>query len=152
MERASPRALLDVQHLEEARPMSGSCRSIDAGGTMKLQKFYSALLTKDLAAAERWYTRLLGRKPDFRPMDTLIQWDLSAESGLQLTTDDDLGGNGALFLIVGEIAAERQRLQGLGISLGEEDQGDYSRLAQVRDPDGNLITLATPPARPYPPA
>lgn len=28
--------------------------------------------------------------------------------------------------------------------------GDYSTLAQVRDPDGNLITLATPPTRPFP--
>ena len=30
--------------------------------------------------------------------------------------------------------------------------GDYSTLAQVRDPDGNLLTLATPPAKPFPPA
>ena len=28
---------------------------------MKLQKIYSALLTTDLAAAESWYTKLLGR-------------------------------------------------------------------------------------------
>jgi hypothetical protein len=40
------------------------------------------------------------------------------------------------------------RLKGLGIALGV----DYSTLAQVRDPDGNLLTLATPPSRPYPPA
>jgi hypothetical protein len=29
---------------------------------------------------------------------------------------------------------------------------DYSTLPQVRDPDGNLITLATPPSRSFPPA
>jgi catechol 2,3-dioxygenase-like lactoylglutathione lyase family enzyme len=118
---------------------------------MKLQKIYSALLTTDLAAAESWYTKLLGRGPDYRPMETLIQWDLFAQGGLQLATDANLAGNGALFLIVGDLATERQRLRDLGISLGEDDQGDYSTLAQVRDPDGNLITLATPPS-PYPPA
>ena len=118
---------------------------------MKLQKIYSALLTTDLTAAESWYTKLLGRGPDYRPMETMIQWDLFAQDGLQLVTDDNLAGNGALFLIVGDIATERRRLQDLGISLGDDDQGDYSTLAQVRDPDGNQVTLATPPS-PYPPA
>jgi catechol 2,3-dioxygenase-like lactoylglutathione lyase family enzyme len=117
---------------------------------MKLQKIYSALLTTDLAAAESWYTKLLGRGPDYRPMKTLIQWDLFPQGGLQLATDDNLAGNGALFLIVGDIATERRRLKDLGISLGDDDQGDYSILAQVRDPDGNQITLATPPSPPYP--
>lgn len=118
---------------------------------MKLQKIYSALLTTDLAAAESWYTKLLGRGPDYRPMETLIQWDLFAQGGLQIATDDDLASNGALFLLVGDIATERQRLQDLGIPLGDDIQGDYSTLAQVRDPDGNQVTLATPPS-PYPPA
>jgi len=36
--------------------------------------------------------------------------------------------------------------------LGDDIEGDYSTLAQVRDPDGNMLTLATPPSRPYPPA
>jgi catechol 2,3-dioxygenase-like lactoylglutathione lyase family enzyme len=119
--------------------------------TMKPQKIYSALLATDLAAAESWYTKLLGRGPDFRPMESMIQWDLFAQGGLQLVTDDNLAGHGALFLIVGDIATERRRLRDLGISLGDDIQGDYSTLAQVRDPDGNLITLATPPS-PYPPA
>jgi catechol 2,3-dioxygenase-like lactoylglutathione lyase family enzyme len=117
---------------------------------MKLQKIYSALLTTDLTAAESWYTKLLGRGPDYRPMETLIQWDLFAHGGLQLATDDNLAGNGALFLLVGDIATERQRLRDLGISLGDDIQGTYSTLAQVRDPDGNQVTLATPPSPPYP--
>ena len=43
---------------------------------MNPQKIYTALLTSDLAAAEGWYTKLLGRAPDYRPMDTLVQWEL----------------------------------------------------------------------------
>ena len=50
---------------------------------MKLQKIYSASLTTDLAAAESWYTNLLGCGPDYRPMETLIQRDLLAQGGLQ---------------------------------------------------------------------
>jgi catechol 2,3-dioxygenase-like lactoylglutathione lyase family enzyme len=116
---------------------------------MKLQKIYSALLTTDLVAAERWYTKLLGRGPDYRPMKSMIEWDLFAQGGLQLVTDDSLAGHGALFLVVDDVAAERQRLKGLGISLSDDIQGDYSTLAQVRDADGNQVTLATPPS-PYP--
>lgn len=119
---------------------------------MNLQKIYTALFTADLAAAERWYTKLLGRGPDHRPMDTLVQWELFGHGGLMLSTSEEITGRGVMFLYVDDVAAERRRLQGLGIVLGEDIEGDYSTLAQVRDPDGNLITLATPPSRSFPPA
>ena len=119
---------------------------------MNLQKIYTALLTADLAAAERWYTKLLGRGPDYRPMDTLVQWELFDQGGVALSTDNEIAGRGVMFLVVDDVETERRRLQRLGIMLGDDIVGDYSTLAQVRDPDGNLITLATPPSRHYPPA
>jgi catechol 2,3-dioxygenase-like lactoylglutathione lyase family enzyme len=117
---------------------------------MNLQKIYTALLTADLVAAEGWYTNLLGRKPDHRPMDTLVQWELFDQGGLMLSSSDEIAGKGVMFLYVDDLAAERRRLQRLGMALGDDIPGDYSTLAQLRDPDGNLITLATPPARPFP--
>jgi catechol 2,3-dioxygenase-like lactoylglutathione lyase family enzyme len=119
---------------------------------MKLQKIYTALLTKDLASSEGWYSKLLGRGPDNRPMNTLVQWELFDQAGLALSTDDEIAGKGVMFLYVDDVATERRRLQSLGIVLGNDIEGDYSTLAQVRDPDGNLITLATPPSPPFPPA
>ncbi len=119
---------------------------------MNLQQIYTALLTADLAAAEGWYTKLLGRGPDNRPMDTLVQWELFEQGGLALSSDDEIAGRGVMFLIVEDIAAERGRLQSLGIVLGDDIEGDYSTLAQVRDADGNRITLASPPTRPFPAA
>lgn len=119
---------------------------------MSPHKIYTFLLTADLAAAEDWYTKLFGRGPDNRPMNTLVQWELFDQAGVGLSTDDEIASRGAMFLIVDDVAAERRRLQSLGIVLGEDIEGDYSTLAQVRDPDGNLITLATPPSPSYPPA
>jgi catechol 2,3-dioxygenase-like lactoylglutathione lyase family enzyme len=119
---------------------------------MNPQKIYTALLTADLPSAERWYTKLLGRGPDNRPMDTLVQWELFDQAGLALSSDREIAGRGVMFLYVDDVAAERRRLQGLGIALGDDIEGDYSTLAQVRDPDGNRVTLATPPSRPFPPA
>jgi catechol 2,3-dioxygenase-like lactoylglutathione lyase family enzyme len=83
-------------------------------------------------------------------MDTLVQWEFSDDGGIGLSTDQLIAGPGAVFFVVADVAAERRRLQGLGIELGDDIEGDYSTLAQVRDPDGNLVTLATPPSRPYP--
>jgi catechol 2,3-dioxygenase-like lactoylglutathione lyase family enzyme len=122
------------------------------GEHVNLQKIYTALLTADLAAAEGWYTKLLGRGPDHRPMDTLVQWELFDQGGLMLSSSDEIAGKGVMFLYVDDLTAERRRLRGLGIALGDDIPGDYSTLAQLRDPDGNLITLATPPARSFPPA
>jgi catechol 2,3-dioxygenase-like lactoylglutathione lyase family enzyme len=119
---------------------------------MKLQKIYTTVLTADLVAAEGWYTKLLGRGPDYRPMDTLVHWELFDKGGLMLSSSDEIAGRGMMFLYVDDLAAERRRLQGIGIVLGDDIGGKYSTLAQVRDPDGNLVTLATPPSRPFPPA
>ena len=119
---------------------------------MMLQKTYTAFLTANLVAAEAWYTKLLGRRPDNRPMDTLVQWELFDEVGFALSTDKEIAAQGAMFLYVDDVAAERRRLQGLGIAVGDDIHGDYSTLAQVRDPDGNTLTLATPPSRAFPPA
>jgi catechol 2,3-dioxygenase-like lactoylglutathione lyase family enzyme len=69
-----------------------------------------------------------------------------------ISTDDEIAGRGAIFLIVDDVAAERERLRGVGIVLSADIPGDYSTLAQVRDPDGNLIIFATPPSPNYPPA
>jgi catechol 2,3-dioxygenase-like lactoylglutathione lyase family enzyme len=119
---------------------------------MNLQKIYTVLLTADLATAEDWYAKLLGRGPDCRPMDTMVQWELFDQGGVALSTDEQIAGRGVMFILVDDVAAERRRLQSLGIKLGDDIEGDYSTLAQVRDLDGNLLTLATPPSRPYPSA
>jgi hypothetical protein len=41
-----------------------------------------------------------------------------------------------MFLVVDDVAAERRRLQSLRIVVGDDIEGDYSTLAQVRGPDG----------------
>jgi predicted enzyme related to lactoylglutathione lyase len=116
---------------------------------MDVQKIYSSLLAVDLAAAEHWYTRFFGRGPDHRPMHTLVQWELFEQGGLMLSSSEEIAGKGVLFLYVTDLPAERRRLQGLGIAIGDDISGDYSTLAQLHDPDGNLITLASTPSRPF---
>jgi len=119
---------------------------------MSLQKSYPSFLVADLDAAEDWYTKFLGREPDHRPMDTLVQWELSDEGCLMVSTSEEIAGKGVMFFYVDDLEAERRLLHEQGIELGDDNEGDYSTLAQVRDPDDNLVTLASPPSRPFPPA
>jgi predicted enzyme related to lactoylglutathione lyase len=119
---------------------------------MKPEKVYPSLLTADLPSAERWYSKLFGRRPDHRPMPSLLHWDLFDGGGIMLSSSEEIASRGSIFLYVPDLAAERQRLENAGIALGSDILGDYSTLAQVHDPDGNLITLASPPSAPFPPA
>lgn len=119
---------------------------------MYLEKIYTSLLTADLAAAEKWYGKFFGRGPDNRPMATLVQWEFSDHGGFMLSDSDEIASRGAAFFYVADLEVERERLRGVGIVLGDDIEGDYSMLAQVSDPDGNLLTLATPPRRSFPAA
>ncbi|HET6408586.1 MAG TPA: hypothetical protein VFG14_11945 [Chthoniobacteraceae bacterium] len=119
---------------------------------MKLEKSYPSLLTADLAAAERWYTKLFGRGPDYRPMPNLLHWELFDRGGLMLSSSEEIASRGSIFLYVADLLAERRRLGKAGIVFGNDIPGDYSMLAQAHDPDGNLITLASPPSGPFPTA
>lgn len=85
-------------------------------------------------------------------MDTLVQWELFDHGGLMLSNSDEIAGQGVMFLYIDDLATERRRLESQGIVLGDNIPGDYSTLAQLRDPDGNLITLATPPIGTFPSA
>jgi catechol 2,3-dioxygenase-like lactoylglutathione lyase family enzyme len=95
-------------------PAPGSFHYSLGGEQMNLRKIYTTLLTADLAAAERWYTKLLGRGPDFRPMDTLLHWELLDHGGLMLSSSDEIAGKGMMFVYVENLAAERPPAAELG--------------------------------------
>jgi hypothetical protein len=65
-----------------------------------------------------WYTKVLG------PADGhLVQWEFFDQSGLMLSSSDEIAGKGVMFVYVDHLAAERRRLHGLGIA------GDAARPA-----------------------
>ena len=72
--------------------------------------------------------------------------------GRQISLQLNVPRIGDRLTYVDDLAAERRGLDGLGITLGDDNEGDHSTLAQIRDLNGNLITFASPPKRPFPPA
>jgi len=116
---------------------------------MQIQGIYAALATANIAKAEAFYTRLFEREPDDRPMDGLIQWRDVAGANIQIFDDEDNAGSGRITIVVPQMEKARGALREFGVELTGELDGDYGRIAQIADPDGNRITLAEPPSRDF---
>lgn len=113
---------------------------------LEVQGLYAAMLVSDLALAEAFYTKVMGRGPDDRPMPTLIQWrGFGMAAGIQLFEGAGTPGGSRMTLVVPDMQTAREELSSRGVVLGEGLQGTYGRIAQLPDPDGNTITFAEPP-------
>ncbi|ASW06481.1 VOC family protein [Rhizobium sp. 11515TR] len=116
---------------------------------MQIQGIYAALATASMDTAETFYTQLFDRGPDDRPMDGLIQWRNVAGANIQIFHDKENAGYGRLTIVVPKMDEARKSLEDFGVKLTGESQGNYGKIAQLIDPDGNRITLAEPPSRPF---
>ena len=117
---------------------------------MDIIGLYAAVTAADMARAEAFYTALFGRGPDDRPMEGLIQWrDLGGVGHVQFH-DAEAAGHARMTIVTPVMAQTRAALAGRGLTLGEDVSGDFGIIAQISDPDGNLITLAEPPKGPVP--
>ncbi|WP_306359873.1 VOC family protein [Nocardia sp. CC227C] len=99
---------------------------------------------RDLAAATRWYERILDRSgPDLKPIEGVAEYDMGGW-WLQLGEGEDVGGPWVLRFAVADAHAERDRLVGLGVDVDPmvhvEGLVDY---CEFSDPDGNRLSLYT---------
>lgn len=112
---------------------------------MEILELYATVCVSEIEHSAAWYARLIGREPDDRPMDGLVQWRGPAGGGLQLFRDTARAGSGLVTVITPDMTKTRKQLTAANIVLGPDLQGDYAIIAQVNDPDGNVITLTEPP-------
>ena len=112
---------------------------------MLIQGIYVAIAASDMAASEGFYTKLFGRGPDSRRMDSLIQWRDVAGANVQVFLNDRNAGASMCTIVVPSIADARKHLAAVGLSLGQEQSGEFGKIAHIKDPAGNNIALAEPP-------
>jgi hypothetical protein len=110
---------------------------------MQVDKIFAVVSSADLEKSREWYSRLFGREPDETPMQELRQWHFE-EGGVQLLDDAQHAGQSMLTLIIEDLESARADLASRGLSLGPASSSDYANTAQIRDLDGNLVTLAQP--------
>ena len=116
---------------------------------MRIQGIYAALATANMDRAERFYTHIFGREPDDRPMEGLIQWRDVAGANVQIFRGAEHAGSGRLTIVVPKMDEARASLEEIDVTLTGESEGDYGKIAQIADPDGNRVTLAEPPSKPF---
>lgn len=114
---------------------------------MDIQGLFAVAHVSDIEKSTSWYSDLIGRSPDDRPMDGLVQWRDLGGAGLQLVWDAERSGTSAITIVTPTMSRARAALASVGIDLEPDVQGDFGIIAQISDPDGNRITLAEPPKR-----
>jgi hypothetical protein len=96
----------------------------------------------DIKEGNKWYEKLLNKKPDFIPHEGFVEWELIPGCWLQVAEGTPSESSGPLRLGVTDIVAERDRLV---LELGIDDFEIYSReevpvkWGTFTDPWGNRL-------------
>lgn len=112
---------------------------------MEIQGLFAVASVSEMERGEAFYTALVGRPPDDRPMDGLIQWRGIGTAGIQVALDPTKAGHNGITIVTPDMSAARRDLEAACLDLGDDIQGDFGILAQIDDPDGNRLNLAEPP-------
>lgn len=95
----------------------------------------------DLDRAEQWYTTVLDRAPDARPMPGLLEWHVGAGAGLQVWSEPERAGRSTAVLEESDLDEAARRLIGAGVADAAPQPGGGARIVSLVDPDGNRVTL-----------
>ncbi|MFN8611784.1 MAG: VOC family protein [Vulcanimicrobiota bacterium] len=102
----------------------------------------AGVAVRNLSAAETYYSHLLGRAPDFKPMPELIEWKFPDGGVLQVYLDKEgkRSGNCSISLVVDDLSSERNRLD----QAGQAIHSPITDIWIVQDPEGNQVVLTQP--------
>ncbi|WP_116201391.1 VOC family protein [Amycolatopsis circi] len=95
----------------------------------------------DLARAEDWYTALLDRGPDARPMPGLLEWHLGDTFGLQVWSEPDRAGRSTVVLEETDLDAAAAHATKAGAAHDGPQPGGGARILPLTDPDGNRVVF-----------
>jgi hypothetical protein len=97
---------------------------------------------RDIEDGTRWYKMLLGREPDVRPMEGLVEWEFEAGGWLQLNENRQLAGRSSITLVETNISDRVSMLTRAGIKPSSFVEGDAVSVIIINDPDGNQVVFA----------
>ncbi len=110
---------------------------------MGIQTVFAHVDCSDLEQSTRWYEKLFGKPPTRRPMAGLAEWQFTDSAEVQLYEDKKRAGASTLTLGVLPLESERSRLEKAGLAPGPVENADDYFLVRLRDPDDNLVVLAS---------
>lgn len=110
---------------------------------MPIETIFAHVSCRDIAVSAPWYEKLFGKAPVRRPMPGLVEWQFSDSAEVQLFESPEHAGHGTLTLGVLPIEPEHIRLTAAGLAPGPIEEAEDYFIVRLRDPDGNLIVLAS---------
>ena len=109
---------------------------------MPIEHVLAVMPVSDLERADAWYEALFGRPADNRPMESLVEWQVTDTGWVQVTVDAGRAGSGLLNFAVDDLAAVRDELAARSVETGDVQPVTKGvELSAASDPDGNTITL-----------
>lgn len=110
---------------------------------MSIETIFANVSCSELERSIAWYKKLFGKPPARRPMAGLAEWQLTESAEMQLYEAKEHAGHSTLTLGVMPIEPERERLAAAGLEPGPVESAEDFFIARLRDPDGNLVVLAS---------
>lgn len=112
---------------------------------METQVVYAAIAVANIERSIAWYSKLFGREADRRPMKEAAEWLLLSGGGVQLVLDGKRAGSSIGTISLRDLTRTVDDVKARGIELEPlNNAASPFMLAQVKDPDGNVLTFAQP--------
>jgi hypothetical protein len=108
---------------------------------MSIENALASVAVKDLATAEAWYTKFLGRAGS-KPMAEVIEWIFPNGGGLRVYALAERAGQGSFTLAVRNIADEIAKLNAIGVDTSDQTSSPRLKTVMIVDRAGNHIALA----------
>lgn len=110
---------------------------------MGIETIFAHVSCSRLAVSLPWYEALFGKPPLRRPAPGQAEWQFTASAEVQLVEDPAHAGASTLTLGVMPLAPERARLAAAGLEPGPIEVVEDYFVLRLRDPDQNLVVLAS---------
>lgn len=111
---------------------------------MDVANIFLSIGASDHGASCAWWSGVLDRGPDRRPMPGCCEWDLADSVLFQVLDNPESGAVGIVSLRVADLDREIARLREEGIAIDDAEPVpgfETLRITQFHDPDGNEVNL-----------
>ena len=109
---------------------------------MAITNALAGIAVNDLGEAVLWYSQLIGRPPDRRPMPNVVEWRFENGAGVQLYEDEDRAGGSCVTLVESDLGKRAADLQDKDIPIQSRSNSAKLRSLTIEDEDGNSIVFA----------
>lgn len=109
---------------------------------MTVNNVFASVPVRDMAAAQTWYARILGRPADNIPMPEVAEWGFPGGGWLQVYLGPERASGGSVTLAVDDMNQTLHDLDSFGVNTSNQSHSERIQTVMIKDPDGNSLAFA----------